>query len=205
VRRERIRVVHNGVIAPTVMDREARRRTGLDGTIPIVAVGRLSREKGHDLLIDACASLADRDLFTLVFVGEGPERSALLERARRARVQLRIEGFRENVHDYYASAEVFVLPSRTEGSPNALLEAMACGCPIVAAAVGGVPEIVEHGHSALLAHAGSSDALRLAIDHLVRSPDLRAHLGAGAKRAAAAFSPAKRATALMQVYGAWAS
>ena len=136
---DRISVVHNAVVpARPVEKASARRRLDLDRGAAIVAVGRLSWEKGHDILLDACAMIRRefnvRDV-QLVIAGDGPERRRLAARARNSRVSLRLDGYQSDIAPYYAAADVFVLPSRSEGSPNALLEAMAAGCPIIATRV----------------------------------------------------------------------
>ena len=200
VGRDRIAVVHNAVTVRAPIERQlARRQLGLQNTTAIVAVGRLSREKGHDLLVDACASLRAPGGVTVVIAGDGPERDRLARRALDAGVALRLDGFQADVAAYYAAADVFVLPSRSEGSPNALLEAMAAGCAIVAARAGGVPEILEDGHAGLLA-APDADAMRAALQRMLASANDRTRFGANARHAAVAFSPERRTAAIRAVY-----
>jgi glycosyltransferase involved in cell wall biosynthesis len=115
-------------------------------------------------------------------------------------VPVRLDGDQGDVLPYYAAADIFALPSRSEGSPNALLEAMAAGAPIVAAAVGGIPEIVEHGVSAALVAAERPMELRDAIVGLLAKPGLAAALGAGARHRAAGFSRDARHAALREIY-----
>jgi glycosyltransferase involved in cell wall biosynthesis len=202
VRPERIFTVHNALAPSASIDRKTARKT-LDlerATSVVVAVGRLSHEKGHDVLIDACARLDARADLTVVIAGSGPERNALELRARRAGIRLRLDGFRPDVSLYYAAADVFVLPSRSEGSPNALLEAMSHGCAIVATRAGGIPEIVRHQETASLVAVDDVDALRSAIGDLLASPHRRSAMGAAAKRAVARFTPAGRTAAILDVY-----
>jgi glycosyltransferase involved in cell wall biosynthesis len=200
--RRRITVLHNaaGDVAP--MDRaSARRLLGLNEGPIVVAVGRLSREKGHDVLVDACALLRRvcRDEPTLLIAGEGPERNRLAERARRRGVRLRLDGFQTSIAPYYAAADVFVLPSRSEGSPNVLLEAMAAGCPIVASRVGGVPEIAGSGEVQLVPRDRPM-ALAQAVAQVFSSPPLADRLGRWARRRASDFTAAGRNTALLDLY-----
>src|SRR5204863_4056449 len=110
----------------------------------------------------------------LVIVGDGPERDRLESAAARSGVSQRIifAGQVADVQTFYAIANVFVLPSHTEGSPNVLLEAMAANVPIVATAVGGVPEIVENEESALLVPASDPAALLAAIARLLADAEL---------------------------------
>src|SRR5205823_11585403 len=114
-------------------------------------VGRLSREKDHIALLEAVdllrARLGPAVAPHLVIVGEGPERSRIEDKIRRLNLgsTVTLTGQRDSAEPYYGIADVAVLSSRSEGSPNALLEAMAAGVPAVATRVGGVPEIVTHG------------------------------------------------------------
>lgn len=199
----RIVVVHNAVSPRTLPPRaDARHALGLEGARVVLSVGRLSREKGHDVLVDACATLdpsVRRDVI-VVIAGEGPERRRLEARAAAAGVTLRCDGFQADVAPYYAAADLFVLPSRSEGSPNALLEALAAGCPIVASRVGGVPEIVQHGVSARLVVPDRPLQLREAIEHVLRRREVAADLAASGRIVAARFTPARRAAALGAIY-----
>lgn len=203
----RLRVVHNAVVRRRTMAKSwARVKLGISQRRVVLAAGRLSREKGHDTLIDACAALAPalRDELLLLIAGDGPERSRLERQARRRGVRVRFDGHRPNLSPYYAAADIFALPSRSEGSPNALLEAMAAGKPIVAAAVGGVPEIVD-ARTAMLVPAGAPAALAAAITRLLAFPDLAVRLGKAACERAAAFGPAERTARVLALYGSLVS
>ena len=129
-------------------------------------VGRLSREKGPDVLIEALARMRDRGR-RAVFVGDGPDRPALESRAAALGLADRIHwlGTVPRVARCYPAFNCFVLSSRTEGTPIVLLEAMAAGVPIVAAAVGGVPDVVS-GDEALLVTPEQPDALAVALDQV---------------------------------------
>lgn len=111
----------------------------------LVAAGRLVYQKGFDLLIDAIALLRGQRLH-LTILGDGPLRSELMQKANRLGVgnQVRFVGFQPNPYPYFRQADIFVLSSRFEGLPNVVLEALACGTPVVATpAPGGVREILE--------------------------------------------------------------
>jgi len=199
----RVTIVHNAVRPPSPMDAAAARRAlCLESEHVVVAIGRLSREKGHDVLIDACAALPPplRARTALVIAGDGPERPRLARLAAARGVRLRLDGYRDDVRPWYAAADVFVLPSRSEGSPNVLLEALAAGCPIVATRVGGVSEIAEDGVSASLVPADQPRALASAIERVLTTPALAARLAEGARHAAARFTPGSRIEALQAVY-----
>ena len=199
----RMSVLHNAVDAAPVIDRDAvRHALGVAGRRVILSVGRLSREKGHDVLIDACARLNPGliERLCVLIVGDGPERAALERRAASAGVPVRFEGFQSSIDRYYAAADVFVLPSRSEGSPNALLEALAAGCPSIAARVGGVPEIVTHGVSAWLVPPEDPERLRDAIAYVLSNRSAAAGLAEEARRTASRMTRAGRHAQLHSIY-----
>src|SRR5205807_28104 len=137
--------------------------------------------KAHRDLIVAFAelSLKHRDLnCKLVIVGDGPERASLESAARASGLDDKIifTGQVAEVSPFYAIADVFVLPSHSEGSPNVLLEAMTARVPVVATAVGGVPEIVKDNESALLVPAGNPVKLAAAIERVLSDDKLAARL-----------------------------
>jgi glycosyltransferase involved in cell wall biosynthesis len=170
---DKISVLHNS-IRPRLpaTDAEAhavRSRLGIGADESLIlTVGRLSKEKGHSDLLAAFGLLRESNpefKGRLVILGDGPERERLETAAQSFGVKDSIvfAGQLSDVWPFYSAADVFVLPSHSEGSPNVLLEAMAAGTPIVATAVGGVPEMVEHDESALLVPASDPTALAAAI------------------------------------------
>jgi glycosyltransferase involved in cell wall biosynthesis len=181
-----------------------RAELGLEGRQVILAVGRLSREKAHSDLISAFQLVrTSHPLATLVMVGDGPERMALENSAGEG---VLFTGQQRDVSRYFAIADVMALPSLTEGSPNVLLEAMACGVPSVATEVGGVPEIVSHEREALLVPARAPEKLAAAIRRVLGEPGLRAALIARSLDAIRErHSPEARVQALMRIYRSAAS
>lgn len=148
-RRERIAVVENGVDAALFhpADRAAARaELGRDAKERLILyVGRLEREKGALDLLAAFAPLAARrPEVTLALIGDGSQRAACEREAQRIGAQVFLAGSRPlaEVPRWMAAADLVTLPSWNEGSPNVLLEAQACGRPIVATRVGGIPELV---------------------------------------------------------------
>jgi glycosyltransferase involved in cell wall biosynthesis len=150
---EKVTVIPNGVDALKFFplpQREARKRLGLPNRRIILSVGRLCQNKGFDILIRAFKMLLDKcdesDL-SLVLIGEGAFRKPLEEMIASARLQDHIQLIGEVPHAelalWYSAADVFCLASGREGWPNVLLESLACGTPVVATAVGGVPEIIR--------------------------------------------------------------
>lgn len=211
VARERISVRHNSVgPAEQVGAGEVealRRRLGLAaGERVILAVGRLSREKGHADLVEALGAmrrLSPGQDFKLVIAGDGPERERAESAAAAAGVADRVvfAGHTNDVRPFYALADVLALPSHSEGSPLVLLEAMAAGLPVVATRVGGVPEIVADGESALLVEPRDARSLAAALARALADEGLSRALAANASaRVAAHFSPESQARSLVEIY-----
>nr|WP_281069975.1 glycosyltransferase family 4 protein [Pelomicrobium methylotrophicum] len=161
-------------------------------TDELLAVGRLDQEKGFDLLLRAfAASEFARAGARLVILGEGPERRALETLAQELSIAERIllPGVVRDPETWMARCTAFVLPSRYEGFPNVLLEAMAMGCPVIAADCDSGPrEIIKHGENGLLVPPEDVDALAQALDRLWRDAALRARLGAAAVEVRERFS-----------------
>lgn len=159
---------------------DLRRSWGLVPGQPAVgALGRLSLEKGHDVLIRAMAGLPGT---RLVLIGDGPVRPDLERLADQLRLQPRpvFAGETDRPLTALAALDVVVLPSRTEGLPQSLLEAMALGRPVVASAVGAVPDALDHGGAGLLVPPEDPGALRAALARLLNDADLARRLAAAA-------------------------
>jgi glycosyltransferase involved in cell wall biosynthesis len=178
VDRGRLRIVPNAIdvdrFAPA---RPPRPEKGL-----IVFVGRLVPEKRLDVLVAAAASVPGA---RLLLIGDGPERERLAQQAAAAGVPLELAGTVPNteVAAWLARAEIFALPSAYEGQPKALLEAMACGLPVVGSDVPGVRDIVRHGETGWLVPAGDVGALAVALAALSSDPGLRERLGLAGRTA----------------------
>lgn len=191
-----VQVIYNGVAgaAPARPRAEVRAALGLQGDEVVgVHVANLRAIKAHDVALHALARLRDDDFrFTLLLVGDGPDRPALEDLARALDVgpdRVRFLGSRADVPDLLGAADLFVLSSRMEGLPLAVLEAMAQSLPIVATRVGGVPEVVDDERTGLLVPPDDPAALAAAIGRLVCDAAQRARLGAaGRARALARFS-----------------
>jgi glycosyltransferase involved in cell wall biosynthesis len=169
----RVRVVYNAV-APLPPGDEAPNgqqtpTLPLDNLVPPTfgVVGRLSPEKGVDVFLRACRTLADRGLtYTGLIVGDGPERQNL-ERMRDAlelRERVRFTGATPCVDSVYSCLDLLVIPSRSEGLPNVLLEALNADVPVVATTVGAIPDVVEDSGAGVLVPPGAAVALADAIE-----------------------------------------
>ncbi|HEX7323832.1 MAG TPA: glycosyltransferase family 4 protein [Rhodanobacteraceae bacterium] len=170
------------------------------GNRTLLAVGRLAPEKGFDLLLDAFAQVAWRHAdWNLVILGEGPLRAALQGQVERDGLVGRVAmpGFDAHVRAAMRRADLFVLSSRYEGFPNALLEAMAEGVACVSCDCDTGPrELIEHDRNGWLVEPGNAPALATALDALMRDADLRARLGHNARAVAATY-------ALPVILGQW--
>lgn len=140
---------------------------GAGEPIRLVSAGRMSPEKGFDLLIDAIALCRDARL-QLVLLGEGALRADLETRAQAKGVsrQIHFAGFRPNPYPFFKQADAYVLSSRFEGFPNVVLEALACGTPVIATpAPGGLREILHGMDGCVVAESVDCAALAAAISH----------------------------------------
>jgi len=192
---QQIQVLYNGVD----LDRfckgpraQTRAMLGVDdSTIVIGSVGRLVPVKNYSLLMRAAAPLLRSGKGRLVLVGDGPERERLGSEADALGIMQHVQllGHRNDVHELLAAMDLFVLPSINEGMSNTLLEAMACGLPVVASAVGGNVEIVRDQGDGLLFASNDLDVLRTHLDHLTMNADVRREFGRRARaRVEDAFS-----------------
>ena len=171
---DRIRVVPNGVDLASFAPAErgqARRACGLPEERPILlTVAALYSWKGQHMVVEALPALRERHPNILYVMVGGPraEEPSYLASLKRRATEL---GLDDHVHfagpqphpelaRWYNAADLFVLPTRSEGCPNVLLESLACGVPVVATEVGGVPEIIRQGREGLLSPYGDLSALR---------------------------------------------
>jgi glycosyltransferase involved in cell wall biosynthesis len=209
VRRERIRVLHNSVVpgipVPEAEKIALRIALGIPSEeLAIVTIGRMSLEKGHADLLAALHRLPSTvPPWRAVIVGDGPERTNLERLAQNLAIADRVvfAGFHPNVQAYYAIADVFVLPSHSEGSSNVLLEAMAAQVPIAATAVGGTPEILSDGETALLTPGEDPAALARSLARLLVDRNLAARLAASSfERVLGEFSPEQYRQRLLGIY-----
>ena len=141
----------------------------------LISVGNLVREKGHELAIDAIAQIPDA---ILLVVGEGPLQRTLHARAERIGIADRVRFLsarpQADLATVYSAADALILASSREGWPNVLLEAMACGTPVVATQVGGVREIVCDPDAGILVKERRSAAIATAVRDLLAHPPRRA-------------------------------
>jgi len=209
---QKIRVVHNAVevnpdqTGPNSPEKaEVFRSLDIPKDVTlIVSAGRLSPEKGHRDLIEAIPQINQREKTFFVFCGEGPCKKKLIRQAQKLGVlsHCRFPGFRRDLEEIFKAMDLFVLPSLTEGFPNVILEAFACAKPVVATAVGGVPEIVDDGLNGFLVPPKRIDLLSQAISKCLSSKDLGRSLGeAGYQKVGEKFTFESQTKKLEQIYG----
>jgi glycosyltransferase involved in cell wall biosynthesis len=169
------------------------------GRLVLGTAANLEPWKGVDVLLNACAR-AEAPLALEVF-GDGAERTSLESRAARLDVAARFHGFVADLPERLGRLDLFVLPSRGDNLPLAVMEAMAAGLPVVATRVGGVPELVADGETGLLVEPDDPAALAAAIDDLARDPARRRAYGdAGARRMRERFAPEAVAERMLALY-----
>ena len=188
--------------APRPPDAALRAALGLDAALPVVGFfGRLEYGKGVDVLLDAAARVHTKLPTAFLFVGDGPLRERLAARAAAEGLPVVFAGRRDDVAALMGLCAVVVLPSRQEAFGRVLIEAMAAGVPVVATAVGGIPEVCTDGVTALLVPPEDPDALAVAIAlTLTDQAASAARVAAAAADVRARFDLAAHAAAIQAVY-----
>ncbi len=188
VQPEHITTIYNAIMPFDVahIDRgSVRAKIGLKkDDVFFLAVGRLVYEKGHEFLIEAMAEVAKVDSHAIAGIcGAGPLQDQLQAQIEKLNVQnnMKLLGQWDSIPEILSAADVFVLSSRWEGLPMALLEGMMAGLPVIATRVEGVDEVVQPGEHGLLAPLESPAELAQAILQLLRSPQDRQRMGRAAR------------------------
>jgi glycosyltransferase involved in cell wall biosynthesis len=188
VRPERIVKIANGVVLPSIGPGDSPPPgDDLGATanhLILLSVGRLRYQKAHSVLLRALPHvLAEFANAFLLIAGDGVLRAELEAEAESLGIQARVKflGIRHDIPVLLSLADLFVFPSRFEGMPNAVLEAMSHGLPVIATGVQGVDEVIRDGQNGLLVPLEDSAALSDAILQLLRDPEKRRRLGAAAR------------------------
>ena len=188
---EAIHVIRNGVPVRQG-DRETTRDSlGVDpGHVLLLATGSLVERKGFHVLVQAlallCQGTGTMAPWKLVIAGEGSFRSELQTRINALQLQERVQllGYRSDIPNLQAAADIFVMPSLWEGLPLAVLEAMSVGNPVVASRTSGIPEAINDGEDGLLVPPGEAESLANALASLIFDREKRSRLGSAALRRA---------------------
>lgn len=204
----KIRVIYNGIDADRYArpaDRVLRETLGISADAQVVGVvANLIHYKGHRILLEACRRVrAVRPDVRVLLIGDGPCRVELEQRAVALELgdMVRFLGSRRDIPELLAEIDLAALPSLEEGFPNAVLEAMAAGKPVVASRVGGVPEAVVDGATGLLVPPGEPESLAGAILALLDDPRRAEAMGrAGRQRVVERFGMARMVEETQTIY-----
>ncbi|MCC9601473.1 glycosyltransferase [Stieleria sp. JC731] len=184
---------------------EAKTRLGFaPETKLVIAVGRLSDEKGFDLLIDAVAQLIkDGENVALAIAGDGAFRNALQNQIDELGLSevIKLLGFVADPRVVYRAGDVYVLSSYREGLPNVVLEAMAMKVPVISTRIAGMPDLISDGNNGMLIETGSADAIGQALRQLAQSPNQRDSLANASRRTVEErFSFQSRMESIAKIY-----
>ncbi len=187
---------------PEEQAKQKRVESGVTGeTFIILYAGRLVKEKGADILLQA-ASLLEINNWRLFIAGDGSEMKALTVQCERLGLNEKVQflGSRADIPELMAASDLVVLPSRWEGLPLTLLEAMAAGKPVVACRVGGTPEVIEDGREGYLVPPENPGAMKAAIEKILHDPNQAKSFGQAGKRRAGHYSAVNVSNQLYSVY-----
>jgi len=187
---DRVRLIESGVDAAkyrAARPADLAQRLGVEPDDIVVGFsGRLSAEKAPEVFLKIAAALRDEPRLRFIMTGAGPLEGRIRSQLKTLPAGTRLEflGLVDDVVDYFSLYDIFVLPSRIDGRPVALLEALASGCAVVASSVGGVPGLISDAEAGVLCPPGEAAAFAAAIRALARDPEglaqmkLRAHAAA---------------------------
>jgi glycosyltransferase involved in cell wall biosynthesis len=189
-------VIHNGI--PSILGQTYNGETSI---IQLVMVARFTNQKDHAIVLQALQGIEHN--VQICLVGDGPTRPRIERLAEQLGISDRVKfvGWRDDVHEILASANIYVLASNWEGLPICLLEAMRAGLPIVTSDVGGVREVIVDGETGFLVDRGDVAMLRDRLQRLLSDPELRNKMGkAGRKRYLEHFTVERMLDQTLQVY-----
>jgi len=181
-------VIHNGIIEEEVRNKSGEQVQGIPEGEFVISAGHLEEVKNYGFLIEVMAQVNKTKKVPLVILGEGPMRHCLEKKAQAADIELILPGHVRNPFPFIKKSFVFVLTSLYEGSPNALLEAMACGVPVVAVdSPGGIREMIETGKNGIIISQGSKIEMAEAIKRILGNPDFAKGITAQAQKTVSQF------------------
>jgi glycosyltransferase involved in cell wall biosynthesis len=207
--KRRTRLILNAVDSSLISGAEGGealrvRYCGTESSVLIGCFGRLSSEKGQDILLEALAMVAEtHPHVSLLFVGDGPEREALQKRSEELGLTARVffQAHTTAIRDCYEAIDLLVLPSRSEGLPNVVLEALSLGVPVVATDVGAIGEVITHRKTGWMVPPNSPEELARGIQEALSDEGLRATIAdAGKRLVVEKFSPATRGETIVALY-----
>lgn len=188
IRPQRIVKIANGIdisrVDPADVFRVRAELGVSDGDVLLLSVGRLMYQKGHTILLKALpAVLAEFPKIQAVIAGGGPLLAELRAEAGQLNIsgQVKFLGMRDDIPTLLSSADIFLFPSRFEGMPNSVLEAMGYGLPVIATDVQGVSELIRNGENGIIVPVNDPSAISRAILYLLKNPEARLRLGRAAQ------------------------
>lgn len=186
LRKDKIKLIYNGINfsnnRPGFEPQEMREKYGIANNAPVIGtLGRLSAVKGHASLIKAMPSILEeiRDCILLI-AGDGPLKADLERLVKELNLaqSVKLIGYMKNVGEFLSMIDLFLLPSLSEGLPISLLEAMAFGKPVVASAVGGIPEVITNQNEGELVSSADPKSTSIAVSRLLKDPETLKKMGA---------------------------
>ena len=193
------------IFTPELRYDHAGRQHCCTGSPNIIHVSNFRPVKRAPDVVEVFARVLEETPARLLMVGDGPDLPVAVARARELGVHedVRFLGNREDIGYLLAGSQVMVLPSSSESFGLSALEAMACGCAVVASNIGGIPELVRHGIDGFLCNLGDVDSMAHSVIQLLKHPDdLRFMMGNARRRAVEDFSPERIVPKYMEVYEA---
>ena len=167
---------------------KARKHIGIkNDQLILLSIGSLSKNKNHALLINALAEIVTSKIsLHLYIIGEGEEQEILKKQIKELKLEQKITLLglvdHKSISEWMKAADIFILPSRNEGTPNSLLEAMASGLPVIASKIGGIPELIQENIEGLLFESDSKDDLKEKLNKLIKDNQLQEFLGKNAQK-----------------------
>lgn len=201
---KKIHVIHNGVPIPQQVA-----SLGTSDKIHLIFVGRLTRPKLPIVILRALGGLpvSMRENFRLRIVGDGPQKEKLLMRTKEMNLETQVviaSEKMENMNELYLTSDLLVLPTEWEGFPITIIEAMALGVPVVASAVGGIPEAVDETVGTLLVRGNEAEELKKVFERLAHNTWLLVEKGKNARaRAVAQFSSKTMCDSVWKLYASF--
>jgi sugar transferase (PEP-CTERM/EpsH1 system associated) len=188
-RHQKVLLIRNGIETDNYVNpgdpAALRAALGIPSSAPVIGtVGRLAEIKQYDVLLRSFARFKrECPDAHLLLVGDGPLGPSLRQKAEDLGVlaSVHFAGYRTNINEYLHAMNCFALPSRSEGTPQAVLEASMARLPVVATRVGGLPEVIDDGRTGILVPSGDEAALTTEIARVIRDPDLATRLGSAAR------------------------
>jgi glycosyltransferase involved in cell wall biosynthesis len=188
---KKITLIRNGInldIFQPGDSMKARKNLGLyNEQLILLSIGSLNKNKNHALLINAFAEIVtSKSSLHLYIIGEGKEQDLLKKQIKELKLEQKITLLKlldhKSISEWMKAADIFILSSRNEGTPNSLLEAMASGLPVIASKVGGIPELIQENIEGLLFKSDSKDDLKEKLYKLIKDNQLQQLLGRNAQK-----------------------